>query len=283
MRFFLVSLLLLVFPVQVYAHEFFLGDLQIIHPSIPGTPEGATRAPVYMALSNEGTEDERLLGIETPFGIVRFQRPVAGPDGSTRMEELAWIDIPAGEIVLLARGDLRGLVSNINRPLVEGGELRGTMIFEKRGRFDMFFMLDPMEIDESPDTAKASDSGQKAGTVAAAEIAAIAEALGNALGQSDAMVAPIAVANDVAIAGWHSGHQSALAFLRKDSAGRWVVRLWSNDSLLLPATLTSLGLPATTAGPLSDEIQARLDAMGPFYRQRIKAFPGTAHLALEGQ
>jgi copper(I)-binding protein len=283
MRLFLVSLLLLVFPLQVYAHEFFLGDLQIIHPSIPGTPEGATKASVYMALSNEGAEDERLLGIETPFGIVRFQRPVAGPDGSTLMEELAWIDIPAGEIVLLARGQLRGRVSNVNRPLVEGGELTGTMIFEKRGRFDMFFMLDPMEVDEATVVPESRNAKDQTGSVPAQEIPAIVRALRDTLGRGDAMIAPITAADDVAIAGWHSGDQSALAFLRKDSSGQWVVRLWSNDSLLLPATLTSLGLPAATSTRLRDEMNARLDAMGSLYRKRVEAFPGTAHVTVAAQ
>lgn len=283
MRPLLALLLLLVFPLQVFAHEFFLGDLQIIHPSIPGTPYGATKAPVYMALSNEGTEDERLLGIETPFGIVKFQRPVTEPDGSTRMEELAWIDIPAGDIILLARGELRGLVSNINRPLVEGSELTGTMIFEKRGRFDMFFMLDPMEVDEASAAPGSRNSEEETRPVPAQEIPSIAKALRDTLSRSDAMIAPIVATDDFAVAGWHSADRSALAFLRKDSAGKWAVQLWSNDSLLLPATLTSLGLPTATGTRLRDEINARLDAMGSRYRERVEAFPGTAHVTVAGQ
>ncbi|MEP3333110.1 copper uptake system-associated protein [Sedimentitalea sp.] len=258
------------------AHEFFLGDLQIIHPSIPATPRDTNSAAVYMALANDGTKDERLLGIETPFGKVRFVHPVTSADGMTTMQERAWIDIPAGEVVLLSRGDLRGSLASVNRPLFEGGELTGTMIFQDRGRFDMFFMLDPMEAETEYDPVTET-TRQSPQIDRAAAIADITSALRNGLGRADATVAPIAFAGDAAIAGWMSGTDGAWVFLRKGAQG-WQVELMSNDSLLLPATLTSLGVPRRDSAALLAEIAAQEDALGPDFAERLDAFAGTAYL-----
>jgi len=269
-------LLLILLARPVLAHEFFLGDLQIIHPAIPATPVGARSAAVYMALSNEGDEDERLLGIETPFGRVRFLEPVTDAAGNTEMRERAWIDIPAGEIVLLARGKMRGSLANVNRPLIEGGELTGTMIFEKRGRFDMFFMIDPVESETEHDPVS-QPRAKVDETDRARDIADIARALRTALDAPQALIAPIALAGDMAIAGWTTGDTGARAFLRR-GAGGWNVELWSNDSLLLPATLTSLGVPRTDAGRLLAEVEAQETALGQAFSTRFDAFPGTAYV-----
>lgn len=277
-------LLLMLLARPALAHEFFLGDLQIIHPAIPATPVGARSAAVYMAISNEGEEDERLLGIGTPFGRVRLLEPVTDASGNTEMRERAWVDIPAGEVVLLARGEVRGSLANVNRPLTEGGELTGTMIFEKRGRFDMFFMIDPVESETeydpvSPPPVDVNEQDR------ARAITDIAHALRVALDAPEAIVAPIVLADDMAIAGWSAGDTGARAFLRRGSGG-WRVELWSNGSLLLPATLTSLGVPRPAAGRLRAEMEAQETALGPEFSRRFDAFPGTAHVTadvMEGQ
>lgn len=259
------------------AHEYFLGDLQIIHPAIPATPMNANSAAVYMALANDGTEDDRLLRIETPFGPVRFVQPVTDSNGVTTMQERAWIDIPAGEIVMLARGDMRGSLANVNRPLLEGGELTGTMVFKERGRFDMFFMLDPMESETEYDPVSAHEAGPPRIDRAAA-IADIAAAVRAGLSTPEAMIAPVAIAGDVAIAGWTSGTNGARVFLRSGTDG-WQIELLSDDSLLLPATLTSLGVPRPDSVSLLAEVASLERALGADFSARFDAFGGTAYLA----
>lgn len=260
---------LLAFPAA--AHEFFLGDLQIIHPSIPATPMGATRASVYMAIANDGAEPERLMGIETPFGPVTFLRPIEG-DGD-RMEPLAWIDIAPGDVVLLARGEMRGLVGNVSRPLFEGGQLPGAMIFQKLGRFEMFFLIDPLEEIEEP---PAADQAAAAPQERAAEIIAISAALRGALGEPEAMIAPIVLQGEVALAGWTQGGEGARAFLRRSEKGEWRVLLWSGASLTLQSTLTSLGVGRRIGDLLRAELHAAEAALGPSFTARFDAFPGTA-------
>ena len=265
--------ILCAFPVT--AHEYFLDNLQIIHPALPATPARANSVAVYMALANDGDQDERLLGIETPFGMVRFVQPVTDAKGITTMVERAWIDIPAGEVVLLARGELRGSLANINYPLVEGGELTGTMIFEKRGRYDMFFMIDPLESETEHDPVTPPESTAPQNDKAA-DIAQIATTLRAALGAPDAIIAPVVVSGDVALAGWTKGDTGARAFLRKVT-GNWQVELWSNQSLLLPATLTSLGVSRSAGDPLRAEMLAQEAALGQAYSTRFDAFAGSAY------
>lgn len=251
---FLALLVLLPFPVG--AHEFLLDDFQIIHPAVPATPLDSTTAHIYMALVNDGTEPERLLRIETAYGPATLERFTTAADGSVRIEKMAWIDIPPGEIVLMAPGELRGRVEGIAQPLLEGGELNGAFIFEKRGRFDMFFLVDPVEeVEETPSAAAPASIDR------AAETVAIAGALRSIVGEA-AVIAPIAVVDDVGIAGWTIGEQGARAFVRKRD-GEWQVLMWSGPSLLLQATMNSLGVSRATA----DRLRAELRAGSPVWGQ----------------
>ncbi|WP_417309076.1 copper uptake system-associated protein [Devosia sp.] len=259
------------------AHEFFLDGLQIIHPAIPATPLDATTANIYMAIYNGGTEDERLLAIETPFGRAALERPLAQPDGSTSYEKLAWIDIPVGETVLLLRGEMRARISGVTEPLFEGGELTGTFVFEKRGRFKMFFMIDPLEPVEDPPTSPQPENATVSDR--AGETVQIAEALRAAIG-ADAIIAPVALDGDFAIAGWSLGDEGARAVLRRRDA-HWQVVMWAGPSLLLPATLSSLGVSATAADRLRTELAAGELALGAQFTDRFDAFPGTVVLPTE--
>ncbi|GAB1362991.1 copper uptake system-associated protein [Rhodobacter sp.] len=267
----LIALLLFFCATPSLAHEFLLEDLQIIHPSIPATPMNATSAPVYMVLANDTDQPERLLAIETPFGPVRFERPVMQEDGSTRWERMAWIDIPAGDMAMLFRGEMRGVIEGISRPLFEGGELDGTLVFEKRGRFEMFFMIDPLDIEDEPAAVALAETDA---LDRSADITAVAWALRDVLGAPEAIIAPVVLDGDTAIAGWTLDGVGARAFLRRGAKG-WRAEMWSGPSLTLQATLTSLGVPRSAGDRLRSELTAAEAALGPAFIERFDAFPGT--------
>ena len=267
----LIAVLFLLLPLPAEAHEFDLGELQIIHPSIPATPLDSTTAHIYMAFVNNGTEPERLLGIETPYGSAVLERTVTAADGTVSTQKMAWIDIPAGETVLLTQGEMRGRVEGVAHPLLDGGQLDGAFVFEKRGRFKMFFMIDPVEEIEEPASVTAAPAMDRA-----TETVAIADTLRIAVG-ADAMIAPVAISGDFAIAGWTKGEEGARAFLRKRD-GKWQVLIWSGPSLLLPATMNSLGVSSGTADSLRSELKASETALGSVVTSRFDAFPGTVLL-----
>lgn len=267
----LLTLILLLAAAPVAAHEFLLDDLQIIHPAIPATPMNATSASVYMVLANDSDQPERLLAIETPFGPVRFERPVPQPDGAVVWERMAWIDIPAGDMAMLFRGEMRGVIEGVSRPLFEGDELDGVMVFEKRGRFEMFFMIDPLDVEEDSGPIGPAEMSM---ADRPADLAGIAAALRMALDAPEAMIAPIVIDGDVAIAGWTIGDDGARAFLRRQDDG-WRVEMWSGPSLTLQATLTSLGVSRSAGDRLRAELDAAETALGPAFSRRLNAFPGT--------
>lgn len=267
----ILAVILLLAAVPAAAHEFLLDDLLIIHPAISATPMNATSAPIYMVLANDTDQPERLLAIETPFGPARFERPVAQPDGSTSWQRMAWIDIPAGDMAMLFRGKIRAVVDGLSRPLFEGGELGGVLVFEKRGRFEMFFMIDPLDIEDEPDAPASPDTPAMDRP---ADLVAVATALRAALDAPDAMIAPVVLDGDVALAGWTLADTGARAFLRRD-AGGWRTLMWSDASLTLQATLTSLGVPRSAGDRLRAELSAAEAALGPAFTARFDAFPGT--------
>lgn len=261
-----LAALLIALASPAVAHEFILEDLLIIHPSIPETPVGADRAAVYMVLVNDTDRPERLLRIETPAGPVRFERPVTGEDGSTAMQPMAWVQIPPGEVVILGAGEIRGRIDGLTQTVIEGGEVEGTLVFENRGRFPMFFLGDPLEVFEEPEGSSLATVQDRA-----ADVLGIATALRAEFGP-DVMIGPIVAEADVAIAGWQVQDRAARAFLRRAPDG-WRIEIWAGASLILPATLASLGVGRERATRLRAELAALEEAIG--LTARFDAFPGT--------
>lgn len=262
----LFSALFIFLAAPAVAHEFILDDLLIIHPSIPETPVGADRAAVHMVLVNDTDRPERLLRIETPAGTVRFERPVIGQDGRMTMQPLAWIQIPPGEAVVLGEGEMRGRIDGLTQTVIEGAEVEGTMIFESRGRFPMFFLGDPLAVFEEPEDPALTPAQDRA-----ADILAVTGAMRGEFGP-DVLVGPIVTEADVAIAGWQREDQAARAFLRRGETG-WQIEIWAGSSLTLPATLASLGVRRDRAERLRTELLALEEAMG--LSSRFDAFRGT--------
>jgi copper(I)-binding protein len=270
--FLLLAILVTIQP--VLAHEFRLNNLQIIYPAIPATSLNATSAPIYMVLANESDQAERLLAIETDFGTVTFQRPAIADDGTSRMEVVPHIDIPSGEIVHLARGEIRGVVDGLSRPIFEGGLLPAVLVFERRGRFEMFFMVDPPDDDENETLEDAANSGDR--TDRAADLLAINTVLRAELGNKpDIVIAPVVLDGAFAVAGWTHGEAGARVLLRRDTNDGWYVEMWSGESLMLPATLSSIGVPRSAAETLRRELSASEALLGRPFTERFDNYPGT--------
>ncbi|WP_273690410.1 copper uptake system-associated protein [Ketogulonicigenium vulgare] len=261
---------------SVAAHEFVLQDIQIIHPAVPASPPGATAAPLYMALSNNTDSADRLLGIETPYGPVRFRRPVTAADGTTRFEGMAWIDVPPGGIVVLSQGAMHG-VFDIPAPLHEGGEIPVTMVFEARGRVEMHLMIDPVG---ALDTETSVASGAQAPQ--AGDVLQVGAALRTALAPTQATIMPIVLHGNHAVAGWSNDTDAARALLRRVN-GNWQVEMWSGASLLLPATFVSMGMSQADAEILIAEVKAYESMIDPAIIARFDAFPGTVLIKGDAQ
>jgi len=137
-----VAALLLAAP--VFAHEVTVGDLTIIHPHIPQPARSAKAAGGFMSIVNDGAEADRLIAIETAFATkTSLHESMVDANGLGSMNSVAGIDIPAGATVSLEHGGYHVMFMGLVGPLVEGEMQKATLVFEKAGRVEIEFQIDP--------------------------------------------------------------------------------------------------------------------------------------------
>lgn len=126
------------------AHEVTVGDLQIIHPHIPQPAASAKAAGGFLAIVNNGTEPDRLIGIETDIAMKsEVHESRIDANGVSTMEHVDIIDIPPGATVSLEHGGNHIMFMGLNGTLKEGEMRKATLIFERAGRVEIEFMIDP--------------------------------------------------------------------------------------------------------------------------------------------
>lgn len=140
----LVLALSFLLGVPAVAHEVTVGDLEIIHASIPQPAASAKSAGGYLAISNNGTEADKLIGVETDFAAkAEVHESKVDADGVGTMEPVPALEIPAGQTVNLEQGGYHIMFMGLKETLEEGGMLKATLIFERAGRVEIEFMVDP--------------------------------------------------------------------------------------------------------------------------------------------
>lgn len=126
------------------AHEIVAGDLQIIHPHIPQPAASAQTAGGFMAIVNTGAEADRLIGVESAIAAKsEVHESKVDADGVGTMNHIDALEIPAGGTVSLERGGYHVMFMGLTGPLTEGEMHKATLIFEKAGRVEIEFQVDP--------------------------------------------------------------------------------------------------------------------------------------------
>jgi periplasmic copper chaperone A len=138
----LLSALFLAAPVM--AHEITVGELQIIHPHIPQPAASAKAAGGFMAIVNNGTEPDRLIGIESAFAMKsEVHESKVDAAGVGTMTHVDFLEIPAGDTVSLDHGGYHIMFMGLTGTLTEGEMHKAALIFERAGRVEIEFMIDP--------------------------------------------------------------------------------------------------------------------------------------------
>jgi copper(I)-binding protein len=137
----LVSLLLL--PSLVFAHGFKLGSLEIGHPWTRATPNGADVAGGFFKITNNGTEEDRLVSVSVD-GLSRVEiHEMKTENGVMSMRPLKdGLPIPAGATVELKPGSFHVMMFGLTQPFVEGTMVKGKITFEKAGSADIEFKVE---------------------------------------------------------------------------------------------------------------------------------------------
>jgi copper(I)-binding protein len=158
----ILALLAALFATPVLAHELTVGDLQIIHPHIPQPAATAKAAGGFMAIVNNGTEPDRLIGVESDIAAKsEVHESKVDANGVGTMEHVDFIEIPPGDTVSLEHGGYHIMFMGLASQLTEGEMHKATLIFERTGRVEIEFQIDPPagmgEMDHSTMSHGASD------------------------------------------------------------------------------------------------------------------------------
>lgn len=126
------------------AHQITIGDLEIVHPSIPVPFASAKSAAGYMAIVNNGSESDRLIGATAGFAdMAMLHLSQTDANGVATMSHVEALEIPAGETVVLESGGYHVMFMGLKQTLTEGDMLPATLTFEKAGTVELEFMVDP--------------------------------------------------------------------------------------------------------------------------------------------
>lgn len=120
--------------VPLAAHEYELGALAIDHPWARASAGAARNGAAFMAISNRGSEADRLLSASSPAAArVELHTHIMDSDGVMKMRQMEAIELPAGAETRLAPGGLHLMLMGLTAPLVEGTSFPATLTFERAG------------------------------------------------------------------------------------------------------------------------------------------------------
>jgi copper(I)-binding protein len=126
------------------AHEFKVGDLEIVHPWARAQLKGSDVADGFMKIVNHGSTPDKLLAITVDFAKTAQIHDMK-MDGSTmKMVELKdGLDIPAGATVQLKPKAMHIMFVGLKEELMPDEMVPGELTFEKAGKVKVEFMIEP--------------------------------------------------------------------------------------------------------------------------------------------
>ncbi len=125
------------------AHEYKMGDLEVVHPWARAQLKGSDVADGFMKIINHGTTPDRLIGITVDFAKTAQIHDMK-MDGSTmQMVELKdGVEIPAGATVELKPKAMHVMFLDLSEALEPDELIPGELIFEKAGKLKVEFMIE---------------------------------------------------------------------------------------------------------------------------------------------
>jgi len=133
----------------VHGHSFTADTIYVDRPMIQEAPPSAPVLGGYLMVMNSGTQDDRLIAIESPaVEKVELHQSVV-TDGIARMTPMTeGLLVPAGDSVWLGDAGSHAMFIKPDRRYREGDEIPATLIFEKAGRIAVTFRVEKRSRDE---------------------------------------------------------------------------------------------------------------------------------------
>ena len=123
-----------------FADEYAVGDLVIVDPYARPTPPEAPVTGGYLAIRNNGSEEDRLVGGTAPFaGKIEIHEMKMDGDVMQMREVEGGLVIPAGGEVTLQPGGLHIMFMQLREKMTEGDRHSVTLEFEQAGSVTVEF------------------------------------------------------------------------------------------------------------------------------------------------
>ncbi len=123
------------------AHDYTVGDLEIMHPMAFETPKMAKAGAGFLTITNNGDTDDVLLEVRADFPKVEVHT-TEETDGVAKMMHVENLPIPVGETVKLAPGGYHVMFMGLEAPFEDGQEIPATLVFEKAGEIEVTFNVE---------------------------------------------------------------------------------------------------------------------------------------------
>ncbi len=136
---------LLAFTSPSFAHDYHVGDLLIEHPWSRELPVDLPGGAVYFSVSNQGDQDDRLVGVTSSRAQKSEVHVQAAADGLMDMQHAPVIDIPAHASVVFQPGGNHVMLSGTGKTLKAGEHFPLTLSFEKAGSVVVQVTVGPAE------------------------------------------------------------------------------------------------------------------------------------------
>ena len=136
------------------ATDYKAGSLAISGPWSRATPKGAQAGVGYMAIKNDGTTTDRLIGGSVDVADHFQLHAMIMENGIAKMRELSGIDIKPGQTIEFKPGGSHAMFVDLKHPLSKGEHVKGTLVFEHAGTVQIEYDVGgigtqrgPMEMD----------------------------------------------------------------------------------------------------------------------------------------
>lgn len=130
-----------------HAHEFKIGDLEIIHPVARPTMGAAANSAVYFTIKNDGEADVLIDVYGPDADAVELHASVMEGEVMTMQHLAEGIEIPAmGEVHLSPGGD-HVMLTGLAKPLNVYDTFPLTLVFQKAGAIEIeVYVVDPADL-----------------------------------------------------------------------------------------------------------------------------------------
>jgi copper(I)-binding protein len=146
------------------AQEYGAGAIRISKAWTREMPAGAKVGAGFMTIVNTGKEPDTLIGGSIPIAVKIEVHEMSMDRGMMKMRRLEpGLTIKPGETVVLRPGSFHLMFLEMAQGPKRGTTVKGTLLFEKAGRIDVEFGVEPVGAREPGDAKAKGDAKPKGG------------------------------------------------------------------------------------------------------------------------